>query len=317
VTHLRAGIVVPVGPGRQELERLSDLLDSVLCCGPGLDALVVIDDGEEPRDLLALVPPGLPEPVVLRPPKPRRPGHVFDAMTAGTLSFAAWLARADAADYLVKLDTDALLIGDFRPSLSGAIARQPDVGVWGAHRFNRPGTAPRDFTVWHRPLRRALAPVALQPHRWRRFPGLHVAVHGRALRTRQFLRAAMSEADRHGYQRGEHCLGGAYAVTATAARAMLARGYLDDPLCTVGSGLGEDVVLGLLARAAGLRLDSLVGPGEAFAVRYRGLLASPEQLVAAGHAIVHSVKDSPYGTEAELRTRFRELRRERARASDD
>jgi hypothetical protein len=117
----------------------------------------------------------------------------------------------------------------------------------------------------------------------------------------------MAEAEHRGYERGEHCLGGAYALTLTAARAMRERGYLADPLVTSGSGLGEDVVLGLLTRAAGLRLASLVGDGEAFAVRYRGLLASPDELLAGGHAVVHSVKDSPYGAEGDVRARFRTL----------
>ena len=307
----RAGVVVPVGPGRRELNRLADLLDSVRACVHGLDALVLVDDAAAPRGLAALVPPGLPEPVVLRPARLRRAGHAFDAMTVGTLTFAAWLAREHPVDYLVKLDTDALVIGDFRPSLQAAIAASAEVGLWGAHRFNRTGSPPRDFTVWHEPLRRMLAPVAVHPRRWRRLPGLRLAVRGRALRARRFLGAAVADAERHGYELGEHCLGGAYALTWRSARAMHERGFLDDPLVLSGSRLGEDVVLGLLTRAAGLRLESLVGEGDAFAVAHQGLLASPDELVAGGHAVVHSVKDSSYGSEAALRARFRSLRGER------
>jgi hypothetical protein len=115
-------------------------------------------------------------------------------------------------------------------------------------------------------------------------------------------------AGRHGYRLGEHCLGGAYAVSAPAARALAGAGVLEDPLITVGTELGEDVVLGLLVRAAGFGLTSLVDLGDPFALRHEGLPAPPAQLVAQGYAIVHSVKFADPGHERRVRAEFAALR---------
>ena len=73
----------------------------------------------------------------------------------------------------------------------------------------------------------------------------------------------------------------------------------------VQTRLSEDVVLGLLCGAAGLRMQNAVGAAEPFAVSWKGLPAPPEQLLDRGHSIVHSVKDGPHGSERELRAWFR------------
>lgn len=58
----------------------------------------------------------------------------------------------------------------------------------------------------------------------------------------------------------------------------------------IRSQLGEDVVIGLLSSAAGLRMRSLTGPGEPFALSWRGLPSRPAEIASSGHSIVHSVK---------------------------
>jgi hypothetical protein len=184
------------------------------------------------------------------------------------------------------------------------------VAVWGAHRENVEGGEPRDFSMFRLPLLLAQLPVRARtgvngtPRKLK----VEQAVVGRLAPGRRFVRSAFGAARAHGYEPGEHCLGGAYAITAAAARTLSDQGWLDDPLATHGTRLPDDVTLGLLVRAAGLELGSLVGPGEAFAIKFRGLLAEPEELIARGHAIVHSVKDHEGCREAELRSRFRRAR---------
>lgn len=299
----RAAVGIPVGPAEDEIERVRDLADSLRCHVPGLPTVVLVDDGPADRDLREALDWSGPEIVVLRPPRPPRRAAANDAHVAGTLTTLAWLAGAGRADYLVKLDTDALVIADFRPSIESAIRREPDVGLWGAHRENEIGGGERDFGYWRRPISKAGAPLRVRLAG--RLPAVEQALVGPKGRGRRFVRRLHTDALTGGYETGEHCLGGAYAVTAEAARRMRERGYLDDPLATYGTRLGEDVVLGMLVRACGLRLGSLVAPGEAFALRHRGLLAEPAQLVQRGHAVVHSVKGH---REAELRGQFRRLR---------
>ena len=98
---------------------------------------------------------------------------------------------------------------------------------------------------------------------------------------------------------GAHCLGGAYGVSA----AFLRRAALDwRPW--IRTRLGEDVVVGLLCSAAGLRMRSLTAPGEPFALAWRGLPASPGEIAAHGASIVHSVKCDEPDEEAALRGRL-------------
>jgi hypothetical protein len=300
--HVQAAVAVPVGPDARELDRLKDLVDSLRAHVPTLAAIALVDDAPVPRPLEDAVGWRDPELVVLRTPKAAAAVSVNDAHAAGTLTLLRWLAAQDRADYLVKLDTDSLVIADFRPSIERAMRREPHVGVWGAYRENEPGGGRRDFSYWRGPLRKAIAPARLRLRG--RVPVLEQAVTGRAARSRRFVRSVLRDAGRNGYELGEHCLGAAYAVTAQAARRMSERGYLDDPLSPYRTRLGEDVVVGMLVRACGLRLGSLVARGEAFALRHRGLLAEPDELAARGHAVIHSVKTHPTISEPELRTHF-------------
>ena len=231
-----------------------------------------------------------------------------DRMTASTLCFMAWLAASDC-DYGLKLDTDALVIGDFRPGIERAFAGGR-AGVLGACDRNRPGGAPRDLRGWRRRLLMYCLPVQVRLAGGR--PRLVAALSGPRARQRRFLAAAARDARRHGYRLGEHCLGGAYAVSAAAARALATAGMLEDPLITAGTGLGEDVVLGLLVRAAGFDLTSLVERGDPFAVTHEGLPATPAKLVSDGHAIVHSVKSTDPARERSVRADFAALRGNRA-----
>lgn len=307
---MRAGVAIPVGPSPVELVRLEDVLASLEAHVPGLDVVVLIDDGDEPRDLAALTGVDGSRLVVLRPP--RQPGHEHrdDRMSTATLTFLRWLADSDRVDYVVQLDTDALAIGDFRPSIEAAIERRPEVAVWGAHRENVEGGEPRDFSMFRLALVLAQLPVRARVgvNGSRRKLAVEQALVGPLAPGRKFVRSALSAARSNGYETGEHCLGGAYAITADAARELREQGWLDDPLAVHGTRLADDVLLGLLVRAAGLELGSLVGPGQAFAIKFQGLLAEPEELIARGHAIVHSVKNHEGRCEADLRSCFRRAR---------
>jgi hypothetical protein len=301
--------VVPIGPGEHELPRVRDLLDSLRAFTPDLDVLVLVDDAPADRRLAEHVDWDPERLVVLRPPQSPRSAHPHDCMTAGTLTFLRWLASERQVDYLVKLDTDALAIGDFRPSIERAMTERPEVGVLGAYRQNEAGGDARDFSMFRWPLRIARLPLRPRFRTGARHGvTLEPAVVGQRGRARRFVSAALASARRNGYELGEHCLGGAYVVTLAAAAQMHELGLLDDPLATYDTRLGEDVVVGLLARAAGFGLASLVGSGEAFAVKFCGLLAPPDALVARGHAIVHSVKDHDGASEDELRAAFASAR---------
>ncbi len=302
---MRFVVFIPVGPDPEDLRRLEAVTESLAANVGSNGGLVLVDDAPSGRDLAAHVAWNPEQTAVLRSPLAGSTGLANDRMTASTLVFLRWLSESPY-EYALKLDTDAMVIGDFRPGLELAF-EDPALGLCGACERNVAGGALRDISLWRRQLLLACSPLQIRtsaaPRR------IALSVSGRRGRQRRFLTRAVISARRHGYRLGEHCLGGSYAVSAAAARAVRIAGGLDDPTISQGTGLSEDVILALLLRSAGFRLRSLVAGGEPFALRHRGLLATPEELVAANHAIVHSLKTGDPDSERRLVESFVDLRR--------
>ncbi|PYK39435.1 MAG: hypothetical protein DME49_03955 [Verrucomicrobia bacterium] len=84
------------------------------------------------------------------------------------------------------------------------------------------------------------------------------------------------------------------------------RGWLNGRIW-LETEIGDDVVLSLLATAAGWEVEDFNRPGEVFGVQYQGLSGTPEELVAAGYGIVHSLKSGSWENELQLRESFRRL----------
>lgn len=284
----RIGFLLPVGPGDDEVRRARDTLDSVRRYCP--DAVVVaIDDDPEPRAEGTLGPAVR----MVRTALPKSGWDVYSAMAMGTLTGLGVLAD-DGVDLAVKLDTDALVVAGFAAAFADV---DEDVGVLGRCRVAVDG-APRDVTPIQPSVRRLRSPVRSSEVQGRR--RLRLVRPAAWWRTQRALRAAYA----NGYVTGEHCLGGAYAVTGPALRALRAQGLLDRPLDWVGGNIGEDVLLGVLVRAAGFR------PADhpSFGAAWRGLPAAPEEVVARGWSFVHSLKNDEHLDEPEARARFALLR---------
>jgi hypothetical protein len=109
----------------------------------------------------------------------------------------------------------------------------------------------------------------------------------------------------NGYRFAEQCIGGAYAVSDEFLKRMLATGYLDDPMRWVTADCPEDVMVGMYTKAVGLRHMDFVATGEAFGVRHQGLADLPEKLLERGYSVIHSVKNDPRVSEAQVREFFR------------
>jgi hypothetical protein len=202
-------------------------------------------------------------------------------MTVGTL--CGLRATSPDAAFVLKLDTDALVIGHFSGQLKAEFAADRRLGILGSYDRTCTGGL-RDWSMWVPVLRRTTRRLSLRSP-WK------------VSAARRLLHAALAHGE---YELGAHCLGGAYAVgPALARRHDLLRW---EPW--IGSGLGEDVVMGVLCAAAGLRMRSMTAIGEPFGLAYTGLAGPPEWLRRRGHSIVHAVKDPDAGVEAEIRERL-------------
>jgi hypothetical protein len=266
-------VVMPVGPGSAEADRAADTIASIRAWEPQVRWIVLIDDGAEARDLGE---------ITLQHPLRDTTAGLFDRIAAATLAGFGWVARETDADMVMKIDADALVIAPFANRLADATADH-GVGLVGSYDRDCNGE-PRSFRPWI-------------------FRIWTAGVRNR--RVRQLIREARS----HGYVWGEHALGCAVAVP----RRTLDRLPLDDPRLFVGTGLGDDPVLGLLVRAAGRRLT---GDGGVFAVGWRGLPDTPERLAERGYSIIHSVKNDKAISETEIRQYFAAAREGRENLVD-
>jgi hypothetical protein len=280
-------VVVPVGPGAPEEARAEDVVASVRRYEPDVPVLLVDDAGGALRPPLAALVRTAPGAAIVAPGHRRR--HATLGGLGAVMLFAlGWAWTQLDPDVVVKLDTDALVIAPFAAAIADAVRRRPGGGIFGA--FDRTSNGePRDFSPHHACIRRALS-------RW------HLSRAAR--RRRGHIRAALAA----GYRSGEHCLGGAYAVSRALLARMATAGAFDDGPLWRGTRFAEDVVMGLYARALGLDLVNLNGEGEPFGVKWLGLADTPPRLVERGFAIIHSVKGDRRFAEAAVRAYFRRRR---------
>jgi hypothetical protein len=300
---------MPVGPGAAEAERFADTAAS-LALEPAVRWLVLVDDSPRERGLANLV--SLPDVVVatLRPPRRAQRASFEDRITAHVLAGLAWAARNTAASIVLRLDTDALVIGRFADKLAARFAADPRVGLLGSYDRVSNG-APRHFAWWAGPVRRTSRTISWQPGRWG--PG-HPVIGTRPRRAR--VRHYIEDARATGYVWGENALAAALAIRREVIARWAEEGVLDDPGLFLGTRLGDDPVLGMLVRRSGWRLGGMVAPGEPFALALTGLPSAPDELLANGYGIIHCVKNDPRWTEPEIRGFFRSRRGTRAPTLD-
>src|ERR1700733_3208646 len=156
-------VLIPVGPGQQEIERLRDTLSS-LRAFEGSDEvnLLLVDDNDVPRDLASVAGRGASCEVLRTPLWRNGPPDPYSAMVAGTIEGMRAAARHQP-EFLLKLDTDALVIAPVADKLRAAFS-QDGVGLVGSYTHTCTG-ARRDWSGWKTKLRRATRPIARGPGR--------------------------------------------------------------------------------------------------------------------------------------------------------
>jgi hypothetical protein len=282
----RIGIVLPVGPN--DGSAALDTLDSVLCYAGASRVIVCVDDTGGIDDF-AKHAETLSDEIVVIPAPPQASGGyggLWVKIAAGYL----WMLERYAPQVILRLDVDALLIGSgLAERAVDKFAADPKVGLIGSYRIAADGNI-RDWSWGARMLRMESGLPGL------RHPGLRA-------RHRKLLGLARP----NGYIYGEHPLGGGYIHSLNLADDMRARGWWDIP-ALAPSRLGEDMIMGLLAVAAGYRIADFGGPDDPVSERWRGLPAHPDELLAKGKLLTHSVRFWEDLQEPEIRRIFRRAR---------
>lgn len=302
----RFGVILPVGPGAGEIERVADTVQALEAHEPGKFHLLIADDAMPGRDFFKAIPT-LPQGRTTIMANPRR-GRGFGWEGACTPAVIAGLKRFVSVDvdFVLKMDTDALPIAPFSSRIASKFAEDASVGMLGS-RYYADGTEP-DREWVHGVglgLEKLLRPFALwRMTRLRKFPDVQIALWGDYRRIRNTIRQAFI----NGYRVGDHCQGGAYALSRNCLKELDLQGHLDHPCTWLRTPVPADDVQALCIKAAGLHYRDFSGVGEPFACHWRGLPDTPENLLKRRAAIIHSIKDHGGRTEAETRAFFKNLR---------
>ena len=300
MTNTRCLVMIPAGPATIR-EYLDDTIDSINHhLGASNCVIAVIDDSRQNRfaDVGDLV---LNATVVT--PADYREGT--KSITRGSLFCKLIYAlkrliRQYRFDVLLRMDTDALMIGDApHEDATRFFESRPDVGMIGA--FKRRGDG-SDKTY----------AMAIKGRQLTRELSLRHGFQNPALV--MTLRRMVKRAEAHGYTKGDMCTGGACFIRSDAIEAMHEHGYFDLDVLK-HSKLMDDALMALACYAAGYTLADLPEEDNVLAINWRRLPMPIEELVSRRKKIVHPIKDEDASIEPTVRAYFQKRRAESHRHS--
>src|SRR5205814_2796962 len=208
-------VLVAIGRGQEEIDRAAALLDSIRAYEPAGCGYFVMVDGGVGRDLTTAfqfprgcTPASVPH---LRREHPERAPQTFKSkgICAAIQQGLRWIGiNARDIAFTLKVDTDALVIAPFAEQIAGVFRDNPDVGTIGAY-DRTPNGDLRDISGNARIVEQMFHSDT---------PSLEA------------IRRHIGIALEKGYRFGEHCLGGAYAISQELPRRMLEAHFLDEPV---------------------------------------------------------------------------------------
>jgi len=284
-------VIVPIGPGAVEVRRFHDLLDSLWSYERGARLCVAIDSSPHVRNVMPR-DKRMRGFVTLRHPFRGQGEPLMGRLSASLLVGFALIRRAGPFDFVLRADTDALIAGKFRETVSQFLAQHPQTGMLGTLGF----TCRRD-----------------SPHYGCEKTSVSDVVDALATLPRDSpafarLDAQLNAAYRNGYAGKEYCQGGIYVLPFRTLERMSRLGCFDHPEDWVPLAVPEDVMMGMFTRTVGLESTDFSLAGEPFGSNWRGLAYSPREMLRRKHALIHSVKSDPRYSERALRRFFKNQR---------
>jgi hypothetical protein len=305
--------IVPVGPGAVGLWRGVETIRSLVFWQPDVSWCVILDDAETPRGLsaFAAIPPTCQAITIMSPPRKDNSSWI-GRLTGGILGALSWIQSNTEADFVLRIDTDALVIAPFAREVHSAIDAVPEAGVIGTVGLSsHPSVRAREN---HQREPKLLKTFRLLPEGTSASSDairtmVQIEGVGRfdAAQRRAFdvVRPHIEVAIRRGYRYNHFCQGGIHVVSRLMLDRMADRGFFACKDAWAALPFADDRVMAMYARASDVRLQDCSGPGEPFGVQSRGLPFSPQELVRRGHSLIHSVKNDRQYSESDLRDFFR------------
>jgi hypothetical protein len=288
-----------VGPGEVEARRLTQLLDSLQFFEPDVATVVIIDD-KSGLDFTTFVPPELLPRVAVVKNSRNGEGYWWQGgLCVGLVDGFKFLAALAPFDFVVRLDTDALVIGRFADRIHAKFQSIPNAGLlgtWDKYPVSEKQRLP------HKEMNEAFIPILKKLTRhfavWRhdKHP---TRIQCSLKQSDRLLRSIVLAAVANGYRRGDFLQGGAYAINGMLIHRLAELKYLHSPRAFLWQQFSEDALATLLSYASGYHPEGYNGRGDVFAVQYKGTPAPPSELASRGYSIVHSTK-SMLQTEEQL-----------------
>ncbi len=320
---------IPVGPDNLELNRTKDLIDSLVYYESAV-SIILIDDGRRQRNLSKkiVVPRGSQLDIVHYP---RKFGHSDSRgrlCQIGLLTLEYIKHRfGSEIGFVLKLDTDSLVINSFSDKIQKALARNGNAGIIGAlgDSCNRSRRGFRnDRVVVHAIKEMVRVGRILKANLNENLESLR---SWRILSSSDYMpmQSSPSETQRHALIhlserlspllgssfKGQHCQGGSYAVSCALLHQMSFNQVFLDAQSWAQLPFGEDRMMGIYCALLGLESVDFSGINEPFGTQARGLAYPPQGMKENGYSIIHSVKNDGRYPERSIRSFFRSARRHR------
>lgn len=294
---MQFSIVIAVGPSPSEVHRLQDILDGVRRHErSSIHECILIDDG---RGALPLASFSDEHPFVRVLPSFREgKGDSWrGGLSTNIVNGISHAFREPEVSFVVKLDTDSLVVAPFSEQISRAMRMLPRVGIFGScYRFD-PAGCKVPASTWQRNLHKL---ARLWRFRRNPIPHLEFALWGR----RRTVRRLIVRALQRGWALGSCAQGGGYAVTRQLFEQCAELNRSSDTQLWRDFELTEDVVMSMLCYASGMEVKDLNQPNEPFGVVYKGLAAPPDDLIRRNYSIIHSTKCESWAAESALRSKL-------------
>ena len=297
---MKYAILLLLGPGQLEINRLTDLLDSILFHeknSSNESNFLIINDGNTLLDQLNFYRSQFKTFHVINNPLCGKSEILFDRHGAGMIYGFSYVHRCLDVDFIIKMDTDVFCINPFSQRVNDFFNTQDRVGLAGTF-LNWPMGSPREsaFDDWE------LRVENVHNKTW--WKNFFLAVREFSFNTFSlhfFRKKVFKRALSNGYRYGVHIMGGAYAVSIDLIREWARLGYIDHFDLFKRSYLGEDSIVTILTYAAGFKMGCFNRSGDVFGVWYKEPEMTAANLKENGYALIHSIKCSQLEDELTLR----------------
>lgn len=133
---MKYAIVLLLGPGQNEINRLLDLIYSLQVCQPGLECeayFVIVNDGNTLLEQLDSVKSSFFGFYILNNPLYGRSHVVFDRHVAGVIAGIDFVVEHLDVQFAIKMDTDVLCINSFAERVEIYFEKKTQIGLVGTY----------------------------------------------------------------------------------------------------------------------------------------------------------------------------------------